>query len=220
VQTGGQRTAVVLHRYPLWRDALTRVLANAEIEVEELVSSVEDALERVAQSRPDLLVTAATIEKSGDGIECVSQARQLAPQLRAVVLGETYDEQEANDALAAGAQAYVIETTYADDIAAAIRQVFEPSVYLAKGHRPAPAPRMPSSAAALLTAREREILRLVAEGSSNAEVARGLWVTEQTVKFHLSNIYRKLGVSNRTEAGRWAQVNGLLESDARSHGSN
>ena len=61
-----------------------------------------------------------------------------------------------------------------------------------------------------LTPREREILRLVAEGGTNVEVARKLWVTEQTVKFHLSNVYRKLNVSNRTEAGRWAHAHGLL----------
>ena len=216
MQTDGQRTAVVLHRYPLWRDALSRVLAEAQIEVQGSVSSVEDALELVEEGRPDLLVTAAKVEESQDGLACVSRARQLVPQLRAVVMGESYDEEEANDALAAGAQAYVLETTYADDIAAAIRQVFEPSVYLAKGHR-APPPRLPSSASSLLTGREREILRLVSEGSSNADVARMLWVTEQTVKFHLSNIYRKLGVSNRTEAARWAQVNGLLEAGAQNH---
>jgi DNA-binding CsgD family transcriptional regulator len=65
-----------------------------------------------------------------------------------------------------------------------------------------------------LTRRELEILRLVAEGHSNAQVARMLWVTEQTVKFHLSNIYRKLDVANRTEASRWAQRNGLLQDSA------
>ena len=62
-----------------------------------------------------------------------------------------------------------------------------------------------------LTKREREILQLVAEGHSNSQLARMLWVTEQTVKFHLSNIYRKLDVANRTEASRWAQLHGLLE---------
>ena len=62
----------------------------------------------------------------------------------------------------------------------------------------------------MLTRRELEILQLVAEGHSNAQVGRLLWVTEQTVKFHLSNIYRKLDVSNRTEASRWAQVRNLL----------
>jgi DNA-binding NarL/FixJ family response regulator len=60
-----------------------------------------------------------------------------------------------------------------------------------------------------LTAREIEVLCAAAEGRSNAQIGRQLWVTEQTVKFHLSNIYRKLGVSNRTEAGRWAIARGL-----------
>jgi DNA-binding CsgD family transcriptional regulator len=61
-----------------------------------------------------------------------------------------------------------------------------------------------------LTKREVEILQLVAEGYSNSQLARMLWVTEQTVKFHLSNVYRKLEVANRTEASRWAQLQGLL----------
>jgi|1186.fasta_scaffold52111_1 DNA-binding NarL/FixJ family response regulator len=61
-----------------------------------------------------------------------------------------------------------------------------------------------------LTPRELEVLRAAAEGHTNAGIGRQLWVTEQTVKFHLSNIYRKLGVSNRTEASRYALVNGLV----------
>ena len=64
-----------------------------------------------------------------------------------------------------------------------------------------------------LTRRELEILRLAAEGHSNSQLARMLWVTEQTVKFHLSNIYRKLNVANRTEASRWAQRNGILAAE-------
>jgi ATP/maltotriose-dependent transcriptional regulator MalT len=55
------------------------------------------------------------------------------------------------------------------------------------------------------------VLRLAAEGRSNRDVAKVLWVTDQTVKFHLANVYRKLGVSNRVEAGRWAREHGLLE---------
>src|SRR6185436_6143931 len=62
-----------------------------------------------------------------------------------------------------------------------------------------------------LTARELEILRLVAEGQTNGSIARELWVTEQTVKFHLSNTYRKLGVANRTEASRYAYMHDLME---------
>ena len=65
-----------------------------------------------------------------------------------------------------------------------------------------------------LTQREREILRLVAEGGTNGDIAKNLWVTEQTVKFHLANIFRKLDVRNRTQASRWAHENGLLERPA------
>jgi DNA-binding NarL/FixJ family response regulator len=62
-----------------------------------------------------------------------------------------------------------------------------------------------------LTPRELEILRLVADGSANSQIAHELWVTEQTVKFHLSNVYRKLGVANRTEASHYAHVHELIE---------
>jgi DNA-binding NarL/FixJ family response regulator len=61
-----------------------------------------------------------------------------------------------------------------------------------------------------LTTRELEILKLVAGGSTNVEIAQRLWVTEQTVKFHLSNIYRKLEVGNRTQASHYAHINGLV----------
>jgi DNA-binding NarL/FixJ family response regulator len=62
-----------------------------------------------------------------------------------------------------------------------------------------------------LTRRELEVLRLVSRGWTNRTVARTLWVTDETVKFHLSNIYRKLGVSNRVEASRWAKERGVAE---------
>ena len=69
---------------------------------------------------------------------------------------------------------------------------------------------MPHGFSARLTRRELDILRLVAQGRSNSQVAAILWVTEQTVKFHLANMYRKLGVSNRTEASHWAIAQGLV----------
>ena len=118
-------------------------------------------------------------------------------------------------ALAAGVAAYVLKTAHPNDVAFSVRQAFDHSVYVVGGPRPpGTASGMSATAGSEipsgLTRRELEILSLVAEGHSNSQLARMLWVTEQTVKFHLSNIYRKLGVSNRTEASRWAQVNGLL----------
>ena len=92
----------------------------------------------------------------------------------------------------------------------AISQAFGRSLFLS-----APADNDRSFAvgpgATPLTRREVQVLTLVAQGHSNAEVAQMLWVTNQTVKFHLSNVFRKLGVSNRTLAASWARDNGLLD---------
>jgi DNA-binding NarL/FixJ family response regulator len=80
----------------------------------------------------------------------------------------------------------------------------------AYGHGGATTHRLPTSEKLRLTSRQLEILRLVAAGSTNSDIAQRLWVTEQTVKFHLRNIFRKLGVANRTEASHVAHVNGLV----------
>ena len=217
-----KRTAVVVHRYLLWRDALKDVLHGLDFVVLAATDSVDEAVALVARDQPDLLVAGTApprASEESDGIECVKRARNAAPNLRAALLTDSYDEVEAEASLAAGAYAYIVETAHPDDIRAAIRQGFQTSVFLSSsqsssGSRP-PTPQSIESYG--LTKREQEILRLVADGRSNGEVARKLWVTEQTVKFHLSNIYRKLGVANRTEAGRWAQLTGLLDRESDHH---
>ena len=110
-------------------------------------------------------------------------------------------------ALAEGAVAYVETSGDPDDIVAAIRQATSRSIFLA---HPAPTVEPGAAARAPLTPRELEVVALVAEGSTNAVIARQLGVTEQAVKFHLSNVYRKLEVSNRTEMSLHAQLHGLL----------
>ena len=104
----------------------------------------------------------------------------------------------------------MLKTAQPEDLASAIRQAFDLDLPRPRAQRQARRTAQLHEGGADLTVRELEILQLVAEGQSNSEMARRLWVTEQTVKFHLSNIYRKLNVSNRTQASRWAQVHGLL----------
>jgi DNA-binding NarL/FixJ family response regulator len=146
-----------------------------------------------------------------DGIECVREALRRNPALKAIVLSSHREPAYVDAALDAGAVAYVIKTAHPDDIASVVRQALSSSVYLAPSRRTTSLAPVPvAGAAGELTKRELEILKLAAEGYSNSQLAKMLWVTEQTVKFHLSNIYRKLNVSNRTEAARWAQVNGIL----------
>jgi DNA-binding NarL/FixJ family response regulator len=206
------RTAVLLDQHPLWLEAVENVLHRIGIEVKGKATSPDHALALVEEHGPSLFVTSIEAnEGEMDGIECLGLARERAPELKVIVLSAYGDPQYVDAALAAGADAYVVKTAHADDLASAIRQAFDHSIYIARalnGRREHT--RESVDEAFGLTRRETEILTLVAEGHSNAQLARMLWVTEQTVKFHLSNIYRKLDVSNRTEASRWAQVHGLL----------
>jgi DNA-binding NarL/FixJ family response regulator len=211
-----QDRAVVVHEYPLWRDALTDVLENLGFDVLLTTSDADEAVALIRDAQPDLVVVG--ISPKLDGIECVRKVRRVAEAVRAAVIAPEHDDDEADEALAAGAYVYIAESSHPDDLRAAIRQGFQTSVFLGSTDAsgvPRVIRQSPAKTEAHgLTKREQEILRLVSEGKSNGEVARKLWVTEQTVKFHLSNIYRKLGVTNRTEAGRQAQLIGLLDDDA------
>jgi DNA-binding NarL/FixJ family response regulator len=168
----------------------------------------------VEKHSSDLLITELE-SPPGDlsGLVLIERARAAQPGVRPIVLSMHTDPQVIDAALVAGASAYVVKTAHPEDLASAVRQAFSHSVYLAgrRAAEPTAAEKPKVDDSPGLTRRELEILRLVAEGHSNAQLARMLWVTEQTVKFHLSNIYRKLDVANRTEASRWAQRNGLLQ---------
>jgi DNA-binding NarL/FixJ family response regulator len=212
-----EQSGVICDSHPMWIDAVEQVLKRIGIRVVGKTTSTGEALQLVEEHRPDLLIT----ELEGDGgdtsgLVLIERARQIVPDVRPIVLSMHQEVQVIDAAFAAGASAYVVKTAHPEDLASAVRQAFSHSVYLAGRPAvaavPAPGPAQVDDDSPGLTRRELEILRLVAEGHSNAQLARMLWVTEQTIKFHLSNIYRKLEVANRTEASRWAQVHGLLES--------
>jgi NarL family two-component system response regulator LiaR len=207
--------AVLLDPHPIWLDAVELVLDRVGVSVVGKTSSGSEAVRMVEERRPDLLtVELDPLPGEPNGLDVLRQVRSTAADLRAIVLSTHHDSSHVESALAAGASAYVVKTAHPDDVALAVRQAFDHSVFM-----PGAAPGLTPPAAGVpvridrpggLTRREVEILKLVAEGHSNAQLARMLWVTEQTVKFHLSNIYRKLRVANRTEASRWAQRNGIL----------
>jgi DNA-binding NarL/FixJ family response regulator len=206
------RTAILVDRYPLYLEALERLLGSLGISVLTATTSPSIALGEIRERRPDLLVVGMEArDEELDGLSLMREANGESPGIRMVALSEVADRQAALAALSAGASAYVVRTAHPGDLASAIRQAFERSFYLASPQTHQPAVVTPlADHVHRLTKREVEILRLAAEGHSNAQMARMLWVTEQTVKFHLSNVYRKIKVGNRTEASRWAQMNGLL----------
>jgi DNA-binding NarL/FixJ family response regulator len=207
---GGSRTAVVLDRQPLWMEAVAGVLGGVGVAVVGKATRPAAALRLLATHRPELFVTELQLDDDDkDGPARLRDAGARHPGIRIVVLTNCSAQDAIDAAFDAGAAAYVLKSSHPVDLASAIRQVFEHSVYYA-GQRARRAEQGDVRLLHNLTPREREVLRLVAEGHSNGHVARALWVTEQTVKFHLSNVYRKLNVSNRTEAAHWAQVHGIL----------
>lgn len=210
----GNKTAVILDGHPLWVDALRQLLARLGVELAGVASTTEEVISRVEQEQPALLVISLdALPGRAEAWECLRRSRAVSPDTRVVVLAADDDARTIEAAFAEGASAFCAKSAEPEDLAAAVRQSFVRSIHLA-GVRPSngvlAGPTGDRDAHLDLTRRELEILQLVSEGHSNSQLAKMLWVTEQTVKFHLSNIYRKLNVANRTEAARWAQRHGLL----------
>lgn len=198
---------VLLDEHPIWLDALETVLSSQGITVIGKATSPEAALELVESEKPDALV--ASIELPGsdmDGFECLRRARERSPGLRIVAFSTYHDPFHLSAAATAGADAYLPKTAGGSEIAETIRAC------LANGSKRRGCSReLEDAPTPALTSRELEIVHLVARGYTNAQIAERLWVTTWTVKFHLVNAYRKLGVSNRTQAARYLFDHGLSD---------
>jgi DNA-binding NarL/FixJ family response regulator len=166
----------------------------------------------VAQERPDVVLV-DDMRDAGVTLERIAELREAAPGAKLVLLTLRMDPAWLDDARAAGIDAAVSKTAQPRSLGTLVRELVRGNVF----HAFAPVPDRPTAllhggreGMPALTARELEILRLVASGLPNGRIAKRLWVSEQTVKFHLSNTYRKLGVANRTQASHVAHQHGLL----------
>jgi DNA-binding NarL/FixJ family response regulator len=158
---------------------------------------------RVTELRPDFVVI-DDAQEADEAIERVRELSALLPGVKLVFLTIRMDDAVTFAAFEAGADAIISKTVHPVSLATLLREIARETI-LHRPHRQV----KPMLDDCPLTDRELEILRLVAQGHTNNRIARELWVTEQTVKFHLSNTYRKLGVANRTEASRYAHMNDL-----------
>ena len=212
--------AVLLDQHPIWIDALDRVLQRLRIEVVARTESPREALEIITKEHPTLVVFGLEESSVDNEVAFVRSARRAAPDAVIAVCSSRRDQANIRACLDAGAAAYIVKTSTEADLLAAIRQAFDRTIYLLS-HLRRPAPSVDADGtelAAVLTERELEVLRLVAIGCSNSEVARRLWLSAATVKLHLSHIYSKLGVKNRTAASVWAHAHGLVaDSDEGAH---
>jgi DNA-binding NarL/FixJ family response regulator len=158
----------------------------------------------LVQARPDVVVVDDMTDPTLAPAR-LREVRDAVPNAIALLLTATMDDDRIAPAFDAGARAVICKNVHPVSLGTLLREIADGNVV----HRDEP--RRAEAAECPLTSRELEILRYVAMGHTNSRIARTLWVTEQTVKFHLSNIYRKLNVTNRTEASRVAQLRGLLD---------
>jgi DNA-binding NarL/FixJ family response regulator len=204
---------LVADDHQLMLDGIRRALEPVEdLEIVGEAHSGSEVLPMIAQTDPDVVLLDMRMPGM-DGLTCLERIRKRYPKIKVVVLSVFREPEHIEAALKRGASGYIVKSVNPLDLPAALRQAFEGTVYHALGVSESDAANSPRGTSKL-TERELGILKAVARGLSNQAIGKELWVTEQTVKFHLTNIYRKLGVANRTEAARYAYQHALVESPA------
>jgi DNA-binding NarL/FixJ family response regulator len=179
----------------------------------EIVGEAHDGtgvLPMVGRTNPDVLLLDMRMPGI-DGLGCLARVRERYPNVKVIVCSMGSDPEQIEAAFKRGACGYIVKSVDTRDLAAAIRQAVHGTAYHASGLPAITGETIAKQAG--LTDREVEMMKAVAGGLSNKAIAQRFWITEQTVKFHLTNIYRKIGVSNRTEAAAWALSKGLSDDD-------
>ncbi len=208
---------VVADDQRLLRESLRLVLdAQGDIRVVGVAEDGAQAARLAAETLADVVLMDLRMPGT-DGVEGTRRVREARPQAAVLVFTTFEDDEAARQALQAGATGYVLKDLLPEDLAHAIRTVARGHALITPGlaSRLAGSALRPERAGAPgegeeLTAREREILGLVAEGLSNREIARRLFITEGTVKNHLSHLFQKMSARRRTEALRRAREQGML----------
>jgi DNA-binding NarL/FixJ family response regulator len=205
-----QSRVLIADDHPLILAGIRRTLERTEdIEMVGEATSAQQVLAMVERRRPELVLL--DLHMPGvSGAELVEAIHRDWPEVKIVVLSASDERASVDAALKAGASAYILKSVNPVDLPSVIRQVAGGAIFLAPA-RPAGAgvPSTEPAAGPDLTERERTILAAISSGQTTSAISRDLWVSEHTVKFHLTNIYRKLGVSNRAGAIRFAIENGL-----------
>ncbi len=213
---------VVVDDHPLFRDGVIGTLAaEPDMEVAGQGATAEEAVQLSTRLLPDLLLLDISIP--GGGLNVVGQIASRAPVTKIVMLTASEEEDDVLAALRAGARAYVVKGVPARELVGILRQVNAGDPYvtpalaaslLSAVRRNGQAQRR-TSPIDELTEREREILELVASGCSNKEIGAKLFLSEKTVKHHMTNILQKLQVRNRVEAALIAQKEMQTEKNER-----
>ncbi|MGG1554477.1 response regulator [Paenibacillus ferrarius] len=198
------------------RIGLAAVLGTEDgIEVVGEASNGMDGIRLAQEYRPDVVLMDLVMEGM-DGIETTRKLLQLYPDCKVIVLTSFLDDEKMYPVIEAGAFSYLLKTSRASEIAQAIRaaakgQSILESQVASKIMNRFRQPKQEAQPHEELTEREMEVLRLIAQGKSNQELADDLFIGVKTVKFHVTNVLAKLGVEDRTQAAIYAFKHGLVE---------
>ena len=198
--------------HPLIIAGIRRTIDDLEdIEVVGEAHSGGELLQLVDRRGPDTVLMDLNMPAASglSGIELIGHLRRDCPDVKIVVLSACDDRPTIDAALNAGASAYVLKSAQTVDIASVLRQASSGAVFHAPSVAPGPTGIPSAPALPALTDRERSILAAVASGKTTSAISADLWISEHTIKFHLTNIYRKLGVANRAGAVRYALEHGI-----------
>ena len=206
---------VVADDHPMLREGLVAVLGTQpDFEVVGEAADGEEVVRLARTLRPDVILLDLEMPKI-DGVEALERLRDAGSEARAVVFTAYDTDERILGALRAGAQGYLLKGASREEIFSAIRVVHSGGSLL----QPVVTSKLLESMSRderreeiePLTPRELEVLALLARGQKNAEIARRLFISERTVKFHVSSLMRKLGAENRTEAVTLAAQRGLIQ---------
>jgi DNA-binding NarL/FixJ family response regulator len=203
---------LIVEDHPIVREGVTTVLERErDINVVGAAGTIGEGLRLAARLNPDVVLLDLKLPDAGD----VDGVASFARPGRSIVVFTAYDaDDDVFRAIRGGARGYLLKGSPAADIAEAVRQVHAGESYLS----PRIAAKLvqgvthPRGGTGSLSARERGVLRLVAAGLSNLQIAQTLSISERTVKFHVTAIFNKLGAENRAQAVAIAAERGLLSS--------
>jgi DNA-binding NarL/FixJ family response regulator len=207
----GALSVVVVDDHPVTRFGVVAMLTQQGIKVIGEAATGAQAVEVVATTRPDVLVTDLRLGEGLDGVGVTEAVRRL-PHPPAVLVLTTYDtDRDIVRAVEAGAAGYLLKDAPPEQIVAAVRAAATGDTVLSDALTERVIARMRDGRLADLSARQVEILRPVAQGNTNKEIARSLYISEATVKTHLVHVFGKLGAESRTAAVSIARAEGLLD---------
>ena len=206
METKDKLTILIADDHPLMREALHQSLEGEEdMKVVAEASDGEEAVKLASELKPNVVVMDIVMPRL-NGIEATRKIKEIAPDTAILILTAYDDDEYVLGLLDAGAAGYLLKSARGRDLVGAIRairsgeSVLHPKIIAKLLRRATLAPVGEHKASELLSERESEVLRLVTSGMSNKEIAEKLFLSQRTVKAHLTNIFNKLNVASRSEA--------------------